>query len=310
MPRIRSLKPGFFKNEVLCEMSPWHRLAFQGLWVCADREGRLEDRPKRLKVEIFPYDDLNMDAIIWDLSRAGFVIRYVVDGRRLIWIPTFLNHQHPRQDEADSVLLGFEQGTERLSDAAPTVSVDSHAIVTDPSLSRDEPATVKRMVTGVLDLGTGNRGLGDARASRAPAQDLVDAWNEVTHLPIPRCREITKERRRKIQARMQERPDLAEWRDIFGRVEASSFCRGEIPGRNGSAPWVADFDWIIANDTNPAKVLEGKYDERSPPTQTRDGRDWSRWQDDCPHTTPCGSPTICENLKAMAAYKAEHRATA
>jgi len=32
------------------------RLLYPGLWMLADREGRLEDRPLRIKAEILPYD--------------------------------------------------------------------------------------------------------------------------------------------------------------------------------------------------------------------------------------------------------------
>jgi hypothetical protein len=80
--RIRSFKPGFFKNEELCELSPFHRLAYAGLWMCADKRGRLEDRPKRLKAEIFAYDTaVDMQEILRDLSRVGLIRRYVVEGR-------------------------------------------------------------------------------------------------------------------------------------------------------------------------------------------------------------------------------------
>ena len=49
MARARNIKPGFFKNEFLAEMPCEVRLLFIGLWTLADREGRLEDRPKRIK---------------------------------------------------------------------------------------------------------------------------------------------------------------------------------------------------------------------------------------------------------------------
>ena len=49
MPRIRAIKPEFFTHERLAELSPIDRLFFIGLWTVADREGRLENRPQRLK---------------------------------------------------------------------------------------------------------------------------------------------------------------------------------------------------------------------------------------------------------------------
>lgn len=56
MARARNIKPGFFKNELLAEMPPEIRLLFMGLWCIADREGRFEERPKKIKMELFPCD--------------------------------------------------------------------------------------------------------------------------------------------------------------------------------------------------------------------------------------------------------------
>jgi hypothetical protein len=68
MARSRNLKPGFFKNELLADLSPLTRLFFQGIWCEADRRGILEDRPKRLKADILPYDDADPEQMLADLQ--------------------------------------------------------------------------------------------------------------------------------------------------------------------------------------------------------------------------------------------------
>lgn len=111
--RSRSLKPGFFKNEDLAALPPLIRVLFAGLWGCADREGRLEDRPKRIKAEVLPYDDCDCDTLLDELAAAPtsdgrpFIIRYEVEGRRLIWLPTFLDHQSPHKTERASDLPAY-----------------------------------------------------------------------------------------------------------------------------------------------------------------------------------------------------------
>jgi hypothetical protein len=113
--RIRQLKPGFFQDEDLAELGPWHRLLFQGLWVIADRKGRLEDRPAFIRVQVFPYDNLEAQKVsvhdlLGDLAKArkhspdggGFIRRYVVDGRPYIQIRNFEKHQKPHMNEVDS----------------------------------------------------------------------------------------------------------------------------------------------------------------------------------------------------------------
>ena len=79
MSRIRTIKPDFFLNEEVAELSLYARLTFIGLWTLADKEGRLEDRPKRIKAQLLPYDDCDMDAILNELhcANAHFITRYV-----------------------------------------------------------------------------------------------------------------------------------------------------------------------------------------------------------------------------------------
>lgn len=108
MARIRTIKPDFFKNEQLSELEPMNRLLFIGLWTQADREGKLEDRPKRLKVEIFPYDEFDINKALFELQSVGLLIRYVVKVHDIenyfIKILTFEKHQQPNIKEAKSTI--------------------------------------------------------------------------------------------------------------------------------------------------------------------------------------------------------------
>jgi len=101
MARARNIKPGLFKNEDLAECSVWARLIFPGLWMLADREGRLEDRPKRIKGELLPYDSIEVEPLLAELAEHGFIRRYEVCGERFIFIVKFLDHQTPHGTEKD-----------------------------------------------------------------------------------------------------------------------------------------------------------------------------------------------------------------
>lgn len=104
MARARNIKPGFFKNELLAELSPWDRLLFAGLWCLADREGRMEDRPKRIKMELFPCDDYKVEEGLCNLEQSGFLTRYTINGVAVISITNFIKHQSPHGTEKDSEL--------------------------------------------------------------------------------------------------------------------------------------------------------------------------------------------------------------
>lgn len=48
---------------------------------------------------------------------------------------------------------------------------------------------------------------------------------------------------------------LRVFESLFKKSEASSFMNG-----NNDRNWKADFDWMVKNNNNFAKILEGKYD--------------------------------------------------
>jgi hypothetical protein len=137
MPRIRTIKPEFFDDEVLCALPPLHRICYAGLWCQADKAGRLEDRPRRLKARVMPFDDVNMDVILTDLVQAGFIIRYVVEGKQYITIKpsSWEKHQRPRNDEPESVLPPVDSAKVFVA------SLGSDESVTVQSLGKERKGT-------------------------------------------------------------------------------------------------------------------------------------------------------------------------
>ena len=102
--RARNIKPGFFKNEDLAECDPLARILYAGLWCMADREGRMEFRPKRIKAEALPYDECNIDDLLSQLHKSGFVLIYQVNGEKYLSIVKFAKHQNCHVREADSTI--------------------------------------------------------------------------------------------------------------------------------------------------------------------------------------------------------------
>lgn len=110
MARARNIKPGFLKNEELCEVDPLGRLLFAGLWMLADRDGRLEDRPKRIKADCLPYDSCDIEELLWQLHERNFIVRYKIGEQRFIQIPKFSEHQHPHANETLSRIPELSDG--------------------------------------------------------------------------------------------------------------------------------------------------------------------------------------------------------
>lgn len=100
--RIRTIKPQFFMNDELASLPAMTRLLFIGLWGLADREGRLEDRPARIKAQVLPYDEIDVEAALTSLESKKFIVRYVVNGHALLQVTSFSKHQRITGKEAET----------------------------------------------------------------------------------------------------------------------------------------------------------------------------------------------------------------
>lgn len=111
MARSRNIKPGFFKNEDLGTADPFVSLLFAGLWTLADKSGILEDRPLRIKAELFPYrENFDVNRYLTVLVSFSLIHRYEAEGFKLIQIVNFAKHQNPHHTEKDSEYPIYSDG--------------------------------------------------------------------------------------------------------------------------------------------------------------------------------------------------------
>lgn len=101
MPRIRTIKPDFFTSDTVSELPLRARLTWIGLWTHCDDYGRCRDNVKLIKAAIWPLDNVSLRDIDEDLdtlTARGRLIRYTVDGKNYLAVPTWTEHQrvsHP-----------------------------------------------------------------------------------------------------------------------------------------------------------------------------------------------------------------------
>jgi len=134
MARARNIKPAFWRNEALVELPFQTRLLFIGLWNIADRDGRLENRPKKIKMEIFPGDDVDVSLEITRLSEAGLVMVYRAKSVDCIEVINFKKHQNPHHREPSSELPPPDNDAKKA--AQP---VDNKEASESPGLASGEP---------------------------------------------------------------------------------------------------------------------------------------------------------------------------
>ncbi len=108
MARIRTIKPEFFRHEDLFaaerETGLPLRVAFAGLWTACDREGRFKWKPRQLKLDCLPHDELDFSRVLDALTTRGFVVKYAADGREFGAIPSWNEHQVINNREAASTI--------------------------------------------------------------------------------------------------------------------------------------------------------------------------------------------------------------
>jgi hypothetical protein len=149
LARARNIKPGFFKNEDLAGLAPMARLLFIGLWTLADRAGRLENRPKRIKAEVFPYDDADVVKLLFSIQNAGFIQCYEVEKVHLIQIVNWDKHQNPHHKENASVLPAPEKlGKDATSPVLAVLIPDSLI----PDSGFPQPAAADEVTEENMDL--------------------------------------------------------------------------------------------------------------------------------------------------------------
>jgi phage replication O-like protein O len=82
-------------------------------------------------------------------------------------------------------------------------------------------------------------------------ENLFDLWNEHATNGIPKAKKLTKSRIDKIKSRIKEESGKSYWITVFSKIHKLPFYCGE-----NNRGWVADFDYVMKNDTNHVKIFE------------------------------------------------------
>jgi hypothetical protein len=105
-------------------------------------------------------------------------------------------------------------------------------------------------------------GSGRQAAPQSPemtTQEFIESWNEICASEgLPAVKDLSNGRRKKIAARLRRYPSVDFWEQVFNGVNRSDFLSGRKPSAE-HPNWRATIDWLIENDENPLKVVEGSY---------------------------------------------------
>lgn len=285
MARARNIKPGIMENEDMADLDPIARLLFIYLWMLADREGRLEDRPRKIKAKALPYDSVDAEELLEDLQAGGFIARYEVGGSRYIQIINFLKHQKPHSNENESKLPPWpdalptkvesssdegEQDEEQESEALGPCISDS--LIPDSLIACENQEANASVNSGeksspTVDLLGDCEGNGEVTGERSvkgvpacPLQQIVDLYHECMPLN-PKVRVLDDARKKAIRARWNQASVLdgvgpfgyktgpegiAAWRQFFEVCADSDFLTGRANPQPGKPPFLATIDFLMS----------------------------------------------------------------
>lgn len=279
MARIRTVKPGFFRHELLQDTErdnpgSYVMLVFAGLWGHCDKAGRFEWRPRQLKLDVLPFLDFDMSRTLEILKEVGFIKKYSVDDKIYGEISTLSDHQRFSGKEA--------QEPEKYP-PPPIASKGS----TREAIGKHVPAQEEeREMEGEEEM-EGRESPSGLSAAHDPEIDddlktAFEDWNTLAfELGLPKAQKLDPERKSKIRARMRDAGGLAGWRDALTKIRGSPFLRGE------KKDFRATLDFVLGKE-NFKKIMEGNYDAKS-----------------ARNTTPEKSPWIAEGDRLTAKYAAQ-----
>ena len=280
MAERRMFAKTIIDSDVFIDMPISARLLYYDLAMRADDDGFVNSPKKIMKFVGASTDDMNI------LIARQFVIPFESG---VVVIRHWKIHNYIRKDtyketpykEEKSMLCTDENNSYILENKYPS---------TNRQRAVDEPLTQDRIGKDRLELGEDSIGedrldnrctmcahcdgeisadldsQGDMEYS-TPQAEVVSVncpyakIKELYHsicISFPKIKDITGNRKKAIAARWRTHKSLEIFQELFIIAESSPFLKGEND-RN----WSADFDWMM-KPTNFSKILEHKYDDRSP----------------------------------------------
>jgi hypothetical protein len=187
MSRKRYIKPELFKHEELLDAERLYqlplRLAFIGLLLCCDQKGRFRWQARRLKLDVFPYEEIDFSRVLDALALSGFIVKYEHEGKYYGCVPSWSLHQKKENHEPDSILPDVKDAVILRPEWAP-LSTDN---LEPPVVASMEAAVTPldashRLVSPCSDmsLGKGKQGKGEEGKGNTNIVEVeLRSWREI-----------------------------------------------------------------------------------------------------------------------------------
>lgn len=124
--KSRLIRPAMFVDEQLAKVGYRERFFVIGMLGLADREGRMEDRPLKIRAQVLPYETVNGEEILAELSNNGIITR--TGG--YIQINCFNEWVSPFRTEKESVIPEMLDCSTVVEQCSYPVATPSYTVAT------------------------------------------------------------------------------------------------------------------------------------------------------------------------------------
>lgn len=245
------------ESDKINEISVHAERFFTRLIMKADDFGRYSANPRLLKPQLFPLliDQVReADITRWmaECQKAGLIVLYEVASKPYVQIENFnqrlrqKTEKYPPPDDGQmTVMCQTDDGLKRSRSRREEETIPAFAGDSESDLSHKSQ---------YANAGKDKKSICDFIKAYKPTiiEPYVDLWNLfATEKSLSHISKISDSRRRKFAVRSREQ--AFNFIEVIRKAGQSEFL---LTGK-----WFG-FDWIIENDSNYLKVIEGNYDKK------------------------------------------------
>lgn len=182
MARYRTIKPEFWSSPQVVECSINARLLFIGIWSFSDDGGVHPLSAKRLKMEIFPGDDISSDSILRlldELIMNELLVAYIVDNKEYIQVTGW---SHQRIDKPTYKFPVKNEGV--VKPISRALCEDSYSTMQQSRKeSKGEESKVEEKKENNIDELSNSCANNSSSKSESPVRMVFDHWRGVMKTP-------------------------------------------------------------------------------------------------------------------------------
>lgn len=253
MPRSRNIKPSFFMNDELGDLEPLARLLFIGLWTIADHKGQLEYRPARIKAQVLPYDNCDINQLMINLDKSRLITFYSDSANTYVKIDNFTKHQNPHPNER-KVKSGIPDYTDKMRQLVDIKGLAINKLaVSDEQVSDNADSCFPLTDSCSPDPDSLNKHLSASQAKTDEHAEVItkifEYWRKVMNKDSRS--KLTQKRKSKINARLKDGFTPKEICEAIKGCASSAYHMGE----NDAGTVYDDLELICRDDGKLRKFL-------------------------------------------------------